>query len=90
MVDSGSGASASMALFQESAARLAERLENETSLTARRMADEAAELAHIFEAWTRFRPRDDVRVAKIQQLLELNRRVMDFLSSPPLSRRGED
>jgi hypothetical protein len=72
--------SASTHLFQESAEHLAARLEQEPSDAARVLAREARDLAHRFTAWQTQRPADDVRVATIQQLFDLNRRAMDYLS----------
>lgn len=72
--------SASTHLFQDSAEQLAKRLEQEPSDIARTLAREARELATRFAQWQKARPADDVRVATIQQLFELNRRAMDYLS----------
>jgi hypothetical protein len=74
--------SASTALFQESAQQLMRRLEQDGSLEARSMARTAQELVEVFEAWKTARPADDVRVSRIQQLFDLNRRAMEFLSTP--------
>jgi hypothetical protein len=72
--------SASTSLFHESAENLALRLEQESSEPAREMAREARLLSALFVSWQSARPPDDVRVAKIQQLFDLNRRAMDLLS----------
>ena len=72
--------SASTHLFQESAEHLAIRLEQEPAEVALGMAREARELAACFAAWNAERPADDVRVATIQRLFDLNRRVMDYLA----------
>ena len=72
--------SASTHLFQDSAEQLALRLEQEPSDLARALAREARELATRFAAWHQERPVDDVRVATIQQLFDLNRRAMDYLA----------
>lgn len=72
--------SASAYIFLNSAERLAVRLEKEPSDVARALAGEARELAARFAAWQTQRPADDVRVATIQQLLDLNQRAMDYLS----------
>jgi hypothetical protein len=44
------------------------------------MAREARELVEIFKSWQTRRPANDTRIAAIRQLMELNRRAMDFLS----------
>jgi hypothetical protein len=44
------------------------------------MAREARELAETFKSWASKRPADDMRIAAIQQLFQLNRRVMDYLA----------
>jgi hypothetical protein len=72
--------SASTHLFQDSAEQLALRLEQEPSDLARAMAQEARALAARFATWHEARPADDVRVATIQQLFDLNRRAMDYLA----------
>ena len=72
--------SASTHLFLDSAEQLALRLEQEPSGVAHALAREARELAARFALWQNERPADDVRVATIQQLFELNRRAMDYLS----------
>jgi hypothetical protein len=72
--------SGSAHVFLDSAERLAQRLEKEPSEVARTLAAEARDLAARFAAWRTQRPADDVRVATIQQLLDLNHRAMDYLS----------
>ncbi len=72
--------SASTNLFLDSAQQLAARLEQEPSDVAHAMAREARTLAARFESWQFERPADDVRVSTIQQLFDLNRRAMDYLS----------
>lgn len=72
--------SASTHLFQDSAEQLAKRLEQEPSDLARSLAREARELASRFAQWHTARPADDIRVATIQQLFDLNRRAMDYLA----------
>lgn len=77
--------SASTALFLESALKLMRRLEQDGSREAYEMARIAHELVEVFEGWKTVRPADDVRVSRIQQLFDLNRRAMEFLSgsTPP-------
>jgi hypothetical protein len=72
--------SASTSLFRDSAEQLAVRLEQENTEAALALAREARELAARFEGWHQERPSDEVRVALIQQLFDLNRRAMDYLS----------
>jgi hypothetical protein len=72
--------SASTHLFQDSAEQLALRLEQEPAGVAHALALEARTLAERFATWQDARPADDVRVATIQQLFDLNRRAMDYLS----------
>ncbi len=72
--------SASTHLFQDSAEQLAVRMEQEPGEVARSLAAEARELAAQFSHWQTERPADDVRVATIQRLFDLNRRAMDYLA----------
>lgn len=72
--------SASTHLFRDSAEQLALRLEQEPSEIAVGLAREARELAGRFAAWQTDRPTDDVRVATIERLFELNRRALDYLA----------
>ena len=44
------------------------------------MAREARDLVATFKSWQSRRPADDARITAIRQLMELNRRVMDFLA----------
>jgi len=44
------------------------------------LAREARELVETFKSWSRKRPEDSARIAAIQRLMELNRRVMDYLA----------
>ena len=73
--------SASTALFQESTQSLAQRLREVGSPEALAMAREADALSSAFERWKTVRPADDDRVAKIQQLFNLNRKAMEFLAA---------
>jgi hypothetical protein len=72
--------SASTHLFQDSAEQLAVRLEQEQTDAAGALAAEARALAVHFATWQTERPADDVRVATIQRLFDLNRRAMDYLA----------
>jgi hypothetical protein len=78
--NSSNPTSASTSLFLENAEKLAARLEQETSGAAQLLALEARELAAQFFAWKEKKPEGSVRVARIQQLFDLNRRAMDLLS----------
>jgi hypothetical protein len=79
-VSTSSYLSASTRLFEDSAEQLAVRLEREGSDTAKVLAREARDLGVAFAAWKRQRPADDVRVATIERLFDLNRRAMDYLT----------
>lgn len=50
------------------------------------MAREARELGVTFRSWVKSRPDDAARVAAIQRLIKLNRRVMDYLAQRPRAR----
>jgi hypothetical protein len=73
--------SASTHLFLDSAEQLAVRLEHDGSETATALAAEARALVARFAAWQSERPADDERLATIQMLFDLNRRVMDYLAA---------
>jgi len=87
----------SRALFRQSAEDLATKLAEHQQAEALQMAREARELIAVFAAWNAVRPSNEVRIASIHQLFDLNRRAMDFLSKqartkgygahPPSSRR---
>ncbi len=68
-------------LFLDSALALADRLEREPSEAAHHLAREARELAARFIEWQTARPADEVRVATIQRLFEINRRAMDYVAA---------
>ncbi|MFT3769577.1 MAG: hypothetical protein QM820_29425 [Minicystis sp.] len=72
--------SATTHLFLDSTEQLALRLEQEPSEVAHALAREARALYARFASWQNERPADDVRVATIQALFDLNRRAMDYLS----------
>ena len=44
------------------------------------MARAARDLAETFRSWEKKRPTDATRIAAIQQLMALNRQVMDYLA----------
>jgi len=44
------------------------------------MAHEARELARVFLSGDTKKPENEARIARIRQLFDLNRRVMDFLA----------
>jgi len=67
-------------LFQQSAEDLAAKLAEIGTAESMAMAMEARDLATTFRGWEKIRPANDLRIAAIQQLFNLNRRVMDFLS----------
>lgn len=76
---SNSPVSAATLLFLDNAEKLAARLAQEKSGAAQTLAIEAKELASHFCAWQSKKPEGSVRVARIQQLFDLNRRAMDLL-----------
>ena len=59
------------------------RLEGDASPAARALCDEARALLAVFAGWEKERPTDDARVARIEQLFELNKRVLAYLGSHP-------
>jgi len=79
--------STSVALFRQSALDLGQKLAEIGTAEAMTMAREARELAETFRAWESARPENAARIAKIQQLFALNRRVMDFLALRNKARR---
>lgn len=74
-------------LFRQSAEDLAAKLAEIGTAEAMSMARESRDLAGTFRAWEKIRPENDARIAAIQQLFNLNRRVMDFLSARNKARR---
>jgi hypothetical protein len=79
--------SQSVPLFRRSAEDLATKLAEIGTPEAEAMAREARELAAVFGTWESARPPNDLRIAKIQALFALNRRVMDFLAQRSRDRR---
>ena len=79
--------SSSGPLFQQSAEDLREKLTEIGTADAMALAREARDLAETFRAWEAQRPANDARIAAIQQLFSLNRRVMDFLAQRQRGRR---
>jgi len=75
MQDTGSAS-----VFHTSARDLAARLESDASPVAQEMVREAQALADTFRRWELQRPDDAMRVQTIRQLLDLNRRAMDYVS----------
>jgi len=76
--------------FENNALELARRLEPCTDAEARALKAEAQKLVEEFRAWARNRPTGEDRVARINELFELYRRVSEFLASrlPPSNRPG--
>ncbi len=88
MADQGTS---SWALFRQSAEDLANKLAEHPQMEAQQMAREARELVGVFATWNAARPENEVRIATIHRLFDLNRRAMDFLSRQartPSSRRA--
>ncbi len=79
--------SSSVPLFRQSAEDLANKLSEIGTAEAMGMAREARELVQTFRAWEQARPANDARIAKIQQLFALNRRVMDYLAQRNKAKR---
>jgi hypothetical protein len=79
--------SSSAPLFQKSAEELAAKLAEIGTAESMTMAREARELSETFKSWNKARPTNEVRIAKIQQLFALNRRVMDFLAQRNRNRK---
>lgn len=67
-------------LFRESAVDLAAKLAEIPTAEAPGMAHEARELARGFLSGDTKKPENEARIARIRQLFDLNRRVMDFLA----------
>ena len=75
--------------FLRNAQELAVRLGEFATVEAMTLTREATLLVETFKGWETSRPTDEARVASIQQLFELQRKAMDFLSrqsKPPSSR----
>ncbi len=66
--------------FLRSAEELQAKLAAVGTAESMGMAREARDLADTFKSWAKKRPEDAPRIAAIQQLMELNRRVMDYLA----------
>ena len=66
--------------FVRSAEELQAKLAAIGAAEAMSMAHVARDLAATFRSWQSKRPTDAARIAAIQQLMELNRRVMDYLA----------
>ena len=66
--------------FLRSAEELQAKLTAVGTAESMGMAREARDLASTFRGWQRARPANEVRITAIRQLMELNRRVMDFLA----------
>lgn len=70
----------SVPLFRQSAEDLAKKLAEIATAESMGLAREARDLADTFRSWENARPPNDLRIAKIQALFALNRRVMDYLA----------
>jgi hypothetical protein len=67
--------------FLQSAEELVAKLSEIGTAEAMSLLREAREIVSTLKSWEKKRPEDDVRIITIRQLLELNRRVMTFLST---------
>ena len=74
------GISISTPLFVQSAEDLISRLARVDSEPARAMRAEVQELLTLFRGWEHHKPPDEIRVTKIRQLFDLQRRAMDLLT----------
>lgn len=67
--------------FLQSAEELVAKLSDVGTAEAMSLAREAREIVNTLKGWEKKRPDDETRITTIRQLLELNRRVMTFLST---------
>lgn len=72
-------ATVSSPLFLKSAEDLEARLAREPGEVAAAMALEAHALGELFRGWQLSRPAEEARFAAIDQLMDLNRRAMEYL-----------
>jgi hypothetical protein len=70
----------SASVFHDSVRDIALRLRDDPTPIAQAMMAEAIKLADTFREWETDRPSDDLRVATIRNLFDLNRRAMDYLA----------
>jgi hypothetical protein len=85
----GQNMTGSSSLFLQNAEEIAARLRPLDGPLARSLSREADDLVALFRSWATARPADPDRIAAIQQMFDLNRRAMDFLSRLPPSARGQ-
>jgi len=80
-------------VFVQNAEELMARLSQATSPAAKSLLDEARALSAAFRRWETEKPPNEVRVAAIQELLELNRRARELLAHgthpPPVAESEE-
>jgi len=67
-------------IFKQTARELAARLAKDNSATARGLAEEAQHLVDVFDRWQTEDPSDTERLQSIEHLVNLNRRVLDYVS----------
>jgi hypothetical protein len=67
---------------------LASRLGQRRSPLATELWNEAESLATCFRRWQSEKPGDEARLSAIQRLLQLQRRAMDYLSTPDTDSRS--
>lgn len=79
--------SSSIPLFRQSAEDLAQKLASIGTAESMTMAREARDLAETFRGWEKQSPENAARIARIQQLFALNRKVMDYLAERHKTRR---
>jgi hypothetical protein len=75
--------SASLPIFLNTARELAAKLEGDPSPEAVHMLHEAEELARVFQTWEHEVPEAHQRSTSVSAVLDLQRRVMDYLAAHP-------
>ncbi len=73
------GGTASSGYFTDSVADLLSRLRGDDSPQAAQLIRAGEGLMVVFRAWMNQRPSDQERVARIRELFEYNRAVLDYL-----------
>jgi hypothetical protein len=77
----GNDGTRSAPAFVQSARDLIARLEHDDTAEGAGLLSEARELEQVFLSWTTRRPMLDVRVATLQKMVDLNRRVLEHVAS---------
>jgi hypothetical protein len=74
------GGTASSGYFTDSVGQLLARLDGDASDDARALVATGRRLMAIFRTWMDERPPDDERVARVRELFEYNRGVLEYLA----------